>query len=349
MVIADWRWPVDINNWQLEYEGEVFNFGTFDPSDDVDGIFPLKVQVDISDNERDLQDYPQPSLDGTVMGFERLGGFTLTFECTVVPEADPDPDEPWVRPLEAYNRFKQIWRADPVRRIPGKYATLRNLARNREVYGRPRRCAPTLDRIRKGGADWIADFVTNDPNWYQTGQSSVLLSSVLTEYEFSHLGSTKTWPVIIMYGVSGPAEARLGRLHLEKFSDGEWRSLWSVANNTSFTHLEVKEPPEVPPDNLIIRTDGFTNDASGPYVPVDPDVMERVPLLVDTRPWTRGVLTQDPTTGERDPEQGLVRETGEPIPILENMFIPNSANLRWRLSTDNIAAKIYWRDAFVSL
>lgn len=329
---------MDINKWQLEYEGVIFNFGTYD---DGTSFFPLKTQVDIGDVERDLQDYPQPSIDGVVMGFERLGGFTLTFECTVVP--DPaDVADKWINPLDLFAEFKSNWRADSVRTVPGKYATLRNLERNREVYGRPRKCAPTFDSIRKGGASWIADFVTNDPNFYATEEENHILDDDNETYEFDHVGVTKakTWPTIMIGKGAGGAEVTL-----EKWDGATWRNLWAFTTKIPTWEMDGDFPIKVP---LILvdnpNPSGWQNEGSGAFIPEDPAITTRIPLVVDTRPWTRGTLALDEDTGLRDPTQGIV-----PTKSLEDMYIPNASGLRFRRVSGEASASIYWRDAFVSL
>lgn len=314
------RLSVDINQWQLEYFGQTFDFGLFDSGA---GDFPLKVQVSISEPTRQTQDNPQPSVDGVIMGYDRLGGMTLTFSCTALPEY-PEPVDTWTSPLDKFRAFNKMWRADSIRKSPGSTATLRNLERGVEVYGRPRRCAPTYEQIRKGGTDWIADFVTVDPNFYATALHIIDLEGEGEddEFVFDNGGDLDTWPIIYLAGGSNI------QLTFDAVDDS--LTPWTVECLSDSQNYPVAEFPDEPYDGISSADNNMP-----------------IPILIDTRPWARGILTMKSSDGTRDPEQGVLLSGG-----IDDMAFPVKDGLRFTLSSqdsDLVKARIFWREAYAGL
>lgn len=297
----------DLNDWRLEYEDVVLNFGTLS----VD--YPLSVQVEIGDTDISDQDVDHPTADGTVMGKDKLGSFALTFNMTLVPEY-PAVAKMWNTPLDLYSAFKAKWRADKIRKRPGVYATLTNLDRGRLVYGRPRKCAPKLERIRKGHGEFLSTFQTNSPNWYDVVEksatitpippaSSGFLTPIITPLttlgpaaEDSPLlneGDLEAWPIVEFHGGTSPS--------LELWDGPDL--LWSVAITDSLAFDQV--------------------------------------LTLDTRPWSRSA------TINGNPANGRLRGSA-----VEKMSIPVGTFTAIFKVTDpsgTAFAKIRWRDTFASL
>lgn len=168
----------DLNEWILDVPTKVpFGFGSIGTSD-----YPLGVQVDIGDVDSDLQDQAHPTSDGVVMGKDTLAGFELTYTIKILPDMEATVKADVA--LDLFSAFRAAWRADPIRRTPGAYATVTNVLRDRLVYGRPRKCAPKMDRLRRGLVEYVATFDTNSPNWYSATEHSTNLPIVppLTGY-----------------------------------------------------------------------------------------------------------------------------------------------------------------------
>lgn len=204
----------DLNEWQLQYPGTAFTFGTYAST------YPFSAQVDIGDTEFDTQDRRHPTSDGEIMGKDTLGGFDLTFALTTVPDYPPVAG-PWRPALDLFSQFKGQWRADVIRRNPGAYATLMNMDRNRLVYGRPRKIGQDLKKARKGVIGYQAQFRTNDPNFYSGTEKMATITpggsssggilapvvspvstvgSVLDMDAAVNVGDLPTWPIIDFHG-----------------------------------------------------------------------------------------------------------------------------------------------------
>jgi hypothetical protein len=298
----------DLNEWRLAYSDVTLDFGLLSTE------FPFSVQVEITDADAILQDLGHPTSDGAVFGKDSLGGFDITFTLTTVPDF-PIPDNPWRTALDLFSSFKTKWRADSIRRIPGVYATLTNLDRDRLVYGRPRKIAPKLARVRKGTIEYVAVFNTNDPNFYGATEKVALITPVpppaggfttplvppfntaVGSAELAptdNVGDLETWPVIAFHG---PGAA----FSVELLDGGT--SLWTISI----------------PDN--VKFDEV--------------------LTVDTRPWSRSA------TINGKPANGKVRGTQ-----LEKCQIPvGEFDFRFKVRDESgtAFADIKWRDAFASL
>lgn len=302
----------DLNEWRLSYPEAEFNFGIL-ASD-----YPLATQVDFSDIDMDLQDQAHPRSDGMVMGKDVLGGFTLTFDLKTIPEF-PLPDKPWVNSLDLFSAFKAAWRADPVRRVPGRYCSLLNVDRNRLVYGRPRKCAPKFDRLRRGTTQWLATFDTNGPDWYSGTEKAALItpvppvgggfvtplvppfSTAVSGAELAPMvndGDLATWPVITLHGP--------GKDYSLTLLDGATK-LWTIT---------------------VIGQINFDQT-----------------VVIDTRPWSRSATTH--TGAVVSPANGRLRGVA-----LEACQLPvGSFEMQFKVTdpTGTAFADIKWRDAYASL
>lgn len=198
----------DLNDWRLSYPGITdLDFG---PSSTP---YPFETQVVIGDPEMTTRDTLQGSVDGMVMGRDTLGGFPLTFTLTMLPTY-PRPAKPWVNALDTFAAFKRSWRADAIRLNPYQYATLQNLDRLRQVYGRPRGIAQMdTARLRKGQVGYVAQFESVDPNFYSTTEGNIVLANAVN-VNGNNLGDTPTWPVISLTGpfTAGTVELRLANI-----------------------------------------------------------------------------------------------------------------------------------------
>lgn len=298
----------DLNEWRLSYTNTTFNFGVL-ASD-----YPLATQVDFSDIDSSVQDQQHPRSDGVIMGKDTLGGFTLTFTLKTIPNF-PLPDKPWIDSLDLFGAFKAAWRADSIRQTPGMYATLLNVDRNRMVYGRPRKCAPKFDRLRKGLTEWLATFDTNGPDFYSGTEKAALITPVppagggfkvpLTPPFSTAVGSAQlaamtnagnlpTWPVIQFHGP--------GKDFSFSLLSGT-TVLWTISIAGELKYDEV--------------------------------------LTVDTRPWRRAA------TINGRPANGRIRGT-----LLERCQLPVgtfNAQLKVTDSSGTAFTDIKWRDAYASL
>lgn len=299
----------DLNDWKLEYADVELDFGTMADTD-----FPFSVQVEVGETDIVTQDSVHPTSDGTIFGKDALGGFDLIFTLTTLPEW-PLVAKPWVNALDLFSAFKAAWRADDIRRIPGAYAMLTNLDRERMVFGRPRKIAPKLARTRKGLIEYVATFTTNGPDFYGMTEKAAIITPVPpvvggftpplippfstavgsaeiapTENE----GDLRAWPVI---QVHGPGSA----FSLELL-DGP-TVLWKISI-----------PGQIKFDQIV---------------------------TIDTRPWSRSA------TVNGRPANGWLRGTQ-----LEKCMIPvGEFDLRFKVTdaSGTAFAVTKWRDGFASL
>ena len=298
----------DLNDWVLEYNDTSLPFGTLESG------YPFTAQVDFADMTPRSNDMQHPNSDGLVMGIDRLGGQTLTFSVGVVRD-QPYAGDAWDRPLDLLSEFRRVWRADELRDVPGTYATIANLARERLTYGRPRKVGPITDRVRKGNAGVLATFEANSPNFYSIvervasiGSSPAAAGGLRTPIipPFSTVGSSsevspmvnagdvKAWPVIEMYGPGSNFSVELLR------------------NNTVLWALEF------------------------PYTLAFDQT-----LRIDTRPWSRSATIQG------NPANGRIFGTA-----LQDCTIPVGnfwARFKVKSQYGTAGANLRWRDAFASL
>jgi hypothetical protein len=296
----------DLNNWRLAYPGIAFDFGVKATE------YPFRVQAIIGPPTRKVQDAEHPTSDGMVMGIDSLGGFDITFGLTTLPDST---DTPWRHSLDLVRNFQGKWRADAIRRTPGAYASLTNLDRNVRVYGRPREFVPTLDRVRKGLAEYLATFSTIDPNFYDETENVSIINAVNPSGggfvaplsppfstaaggavldPISNEGNIATWPVIRFHGPCTEAGVEL------------------LSGATVLWNLRVSG--QIKYDEIV---------------------------TVDTRPWARSA------TINGKPANGRLRGTQ-----LEKCVIPVGAyHTRYKVKdrTGTSFVDIKWRDAYASL
>lgn len=299
----------DLNDWELNTISHEITFGTLESG------YPFTGQVDQTETSATNQDMQHSNSDGMVMGIDRLGGFSLIFSMVTVPE-HPVPAKPWDVALDRYAGFATAWRGDYLRRNPGRYATLTNLDRQRQVYGRPRKSSVSNLRLRKGELRYVAQFDTIDPNWYAAEDKLAIITPVPPPgggfraplsppfslagsadelAPTSNVGDVDTWPIITMRGPGTGAG-------IDLLSMGG-QVLWSLKVSGALAYDET--------------------------------------LVVDTRPWSRGATINGRPAGGRLRGVALDRAS---IP-------PGNFNLRYRV-TDNSGqsfADVRWRDAFVSM
>lgn len=299
----------DLNEWRLDYPGVSLDFGTLALD------YPLAVQVDIGDTASDTQDQRHPTSDGVVFGKDSLGGFDLTFTMKTIPTFPP-PSEAWNDALDLFSAFKSAWRADSIRRVPGAYASLTNVNRNKRVYGRPRKIGQKNNNLRRGLLEFLATFETNDPNFYDETEKLAIITPVppasggftvpLTP-PFSTAGSADeiaatvnegdlaAWPVVKFHGP--------GRAFSLELLDGDGDTVWVI-----------KHPDSIKFDEIV---------------------------TVDTRPWARSA------TVNSKPANGRIRGTQ-----LEKCQIPvGEFDFRFKVTdaSGTAFADIRWRDAYASL
>lgn len=298
----------DLNEWRLQYGAVDFTFGT------LASTYPFSAQVDITDAEGTYQDRNHPTSDGVVMGKDVLGGFDLNFALTTIP-AYPPVVKPWDAPLNLFSAFKSKWRADDIRLIPGAYATLMNVDRNKLVYGRPRKMGQDLKKARRGVIGYQAQFATNDPNFYSGTEKTAIITpnpgssgglvgplvspltvvgSTLDVSAAVNAGDLPTWPIVEFQGPFDSAS-------LELLSGAT--VVWSLSIPTQLKFDEK--------------------------------------ITIDTRPWSRSA------TLNGKPANGRVRGTQ-----LEKCKLP-VGSYQWRYKvvdrTGTAFARMKWRDAYASL
>lgn len=297
----------DLNDWRLEYGDTVLDFGTLVTD------YPFRVQADISDTGASDQDTDHPTADGRVMGKDKLTGFTITMDLQLLPDY-PIPAKPWVEPLDLFSAFRAKWRADEIRRKPGAYATLSNLDRARMVYGRPRKCTPKLERVRKGRMNFLTTFETNSPDWYSTVEKLSIITPVPGGVGFL---VPLTAPVVV---AGATAETN------EVTNDGDLDAWPIIKFHGPGTGMGLTMYKGVTP--LWTQT---------VYGPLKYDEV----LTLDTRPWSRSA------TINGRPANGRIRGNR-----IEELVIPrgtNDVSFKVQDPTGTAFTEIRWRDAFASM
>lgn len=298
----------DLNNWHLIYPGVEFYFGNLSTT------FPLKVQVEIGPTAITTQDTRHPSSDGVVMGIDSFGGFDLTFQLTTIAEDGP---KPYMAALDTLSEFRAAWRFDKSRGIPGDYAVLKNHERERQVYGRPRQVAPKLSRVRKGYAEYIAVFSTNDPNFYDTTEKVYLITPVTSSGNGFRTPLRPPFSTAAAGSELSPFIANAGEL-----------PTWPV--------ISFNGPGTDPSIELLDGAEVLWN------LRVEGQIKYDEVLTVDTRPWRRSAIING------EPANGRIRGTQ-----LEKCTIPVGSNykLRYKVKdpTGTSFVDVKWRDAYASL
>ena len=132
-------------------------------------------QVSWDPGSMNTQDAPVVQGDGVRMGADTLPAASLTITGVVVA-GNGQGDAA----LDAYDQLAAAWLADGVRAAPGAYSLLRirypGSTGTRAVYGRGRKIAPTLGRVRQGLVDWVGQFDCASPWLYGDPPGTVTLT-----------------------------------------------------------------------------------------------------------------------------------------------------------------------------
>lgn len=307
---------VDLNEWQLEYEGVTFSFGTHESG------FPFTRQVIVGPAGLETDDQAHPLTDGVVFGVDRGRGRTLQFAgafLELAPAAVDPGAAAWTRPLDLADGFERVWRGGRFRRDPKWVASLANLDRGRCVYGRPRNPATDHARVRHGWSTWTSEFATVDEKFYALEENMTTAGLVpdsvggfefATDFPMSTYGVTQsaapamvvggtdeTWPVLVFHGPSSNPSVTV------READGTL--LFTVALQATLAAADV--------------------------------------VIVDARPWRRGV------TRNGLPANGLLRGST----ALDLCRLPPQTACLLTTSgvvaTSGASATVWWRDAYASL
>lgn len=299
----------DLNEWELTVGADTIAFGFSETSD-----YPFASQVTIGEVDRDVQDSPHPSADTLLMGRDLLRGFTLQFESQILRE-EPITASPWNSALDLYGAFAAAWRADAIRLIPGEYAILANLERERLVYGRPRGIAPKTKMLRKGYYDFQFDFDSITPDFFDTTEKVATITPVP--------GSTGR----LVSPLIAPITTTTGTEDVEATVNEGTLAAWPV--------IEFHGPGTASSVELLDGVDVMWQLRIPDRIKFD-EV-----LTVDTRPWRRSA------TLNGQPANGMVRGNR-----LVDCRIPVGAfDIRYKVkdTTGTAQAVIRWRDAYASL
>lgn len=215
-------------DWRLSYDddgvnpGADFHFGT--PSSGY--VFQRMPVIDAPEIRND--DTSVYRDDGAMFGRDFRGGTTIGFEMTANAYTEAEG-------RELASILGRVWRADAVRSVPGKVATL-TAATGRSAFGRPRRLAAIDDKSHRGMQQVALDFVTGDDLWYddeqearvalvpppQGGLVAPLTAPLTTQRSadrsraFTVGGKIATWGVFEIEGpIARPSLELLGRFRLE--------------------------------------------------------------------------------------------------------------------------------------
>lgn len=303
----------DLNDWRLVYGDVELKFGTY-----VSG-FPFVSQVDVGTTGARTNDVDHPNVDGIVFGADSEGSRTLTFEVGIprIPDrkrrGDPDP---WHAGLDALDVFTAAWKARRYRRTPGWVAELVNDNRGRVVYGRPRNLKAKLVKTRQGWTDHVCDFATADDLFYGAVPKTVTVGVVPPS------SAPLRWPIVFP---------------------------WSTFGTTTRTNTVANDGSE---DTWPVVT--FQGQSSSPKVELL-DAMGGVlwavsvsgtlaydqQCVIDTRPWSRGVVVNG------EPAMGRLRGSQ----VNDCVIPPGVSQVRYTASdsTGRSTVTIEHRDAYASL
>lgn len=142
-------------------------------------------------------DVPSPREDGQRFGRDYLSGQLISIEMT----GKHNPHTEGAAQLDAYGRFRGIWRDPRFRGQAGMSTVLRmgRAGRVRRVYGRPRQALPTLGKESEGHTFVTATFQCWDDLFYSDTERQLALT--LTP---SHVGGF-SFPAIFPWRTGGQA------------------------------------------------------------------------------------------------------------------------------------------------
>lgn len=216
----------DLNEWTLAYPA----WGGA-PAVDLDfGLattdFPFTAQVEVGDADRINNDLVSGSEDASFMGRDQVGGMDLTFAFTTIP-ADTDQIN---AALDLVSGFQAKWRAFALIKRPGKYATLTNNFRNRQVIGRPRNFSRVQARTRKGVVEYVAQFRTITPAFYGTPDNTASPARTVSTAQ-TIAGDLPAYPIIKFTGLFSTASL--------KWTPDGGLPTWTLTLNHSLASLDT--------------------------------------------------------------------------------------------------------------
>lgn len=283
-----------------------YQFGGWDQSQ-------VKVMIeDITFNAPDIitQDKQLPRSDGIRFGRDYRGGRTIAFDMHVFGQNGPQA-------FEVLDELTQAWYGDNTRTSPGAVQTLRikRGSTTRRVYGRGRRLAPAP--LRTSATGWspvTAEFKTVDHYYYDDQEKTNTVSIIPTQ------GG----------GLLAPLAAPLSTLGVS-YAPGE---IFVEGTAACWPVYVVHGPINLP-----------TVEVVGEYrITLGIGVAHDELLIIDTRPWTRGVRMGNGTSvaGALTPASALLRNArlkpgGHEI-ILSGLDETGTSSLT-----------VAWRDVYVSL
>lgn len=284
-------------SWKLTYPGVTQEFGE-------DGIFlrrlPLPGAADVQD-----QDGTFSSDDGATMGVDLRGGRTIPLTFGVDGRDEFEVRDNW-------DRLESVWSGDEIRRRTGAVAELVS-DRGRSALGRPRRIAPTEERLNATPPDMTleAEYQAVDALWYGPWQQR-------------RVGITRRGTKGIRFPLRFPFHTDPPAQQDDSFTVGGGKPTWIVG---------VIEGPISSPVLQIDRNLRYS--LNGVTLAFDQSV------TIDTRPWARSVLRNDGVSlaGLLDTTSSLLA-SGRVAPGLHEFTISGTS------VTGSAHASVRWRDAF---
>lgn len=267
-------------------------------------------KIDFNAPDVTTQDRQLPRSDGIRFGRDYRGGRTINFDLHVFGSSGPQG-------FEILDQLTQAWYGDKARLSPGAVQTLRIRRGNvtRRVYGRGRRFAPAP--LRTSATGWCpvtADFKTVDHYYYDDQEKTNTVSIVPTQ------GG----------GLLAPLSAPLSTLGVS-YAPGE---VLVEGTTPCWPVYVIKGPINLP-----------TVEVVGEYrITLGIGVAHDELLVIDTRPWTRGVRMGNGTSvaGALTPASALLRNArlapGNHEIILSGLDETGTSSLT-----------VAWRDVYVSL
>lgn len=188
----------DINEWNINYTRFPTNYFVNYDFGSLALDSPLTVQMEIGDADAVDNDVASGSEDFLLPGRDLLLSTDLIFALTTVP--DPNNPDRMTAAMDQVSQFASVWRANGMRNVPGRYASLTNLLRGRTCHGRPRNFSRKHGRgLRRGVIEYAAQFRTITPYWYVYPMHSASLGIGGPTPQIIG-GDEVTWPIITFDG-----------------------------------------------------------------------------------------------------------------------------------------------------
>lgn len=250
-----------------------------------------------------------PRSDGTRFGRDYRGGRNITFTMHIFGDSAAIG-------FNALDHLHAAWMGDAIRRLPGATQTLRikTGGRIRRVYGRSRRFAPISTRIAANGwAPVTADFRTVDHFYYDDNEKTNTVSIIPTPG--GGLIAPLVEPLSTVALSYAPGEITVGG------TVPTW-PVFVIQGPISLPTIDVIDEFRVTL-GIILKYDEF--------------------VVVDPRPWTRGVR-----------KNGTVNVAGQLTPasprLSEIRLTPGTHEiiLSGLDETGTSSLTVAWRDTFTS-